>query len=412
MRKISEIKNDIATRLAEAKDESLGADVRAAAVVKLRELNQELQDALILEASERSVADNNFSQQEKNEAQRFSFAKFLREASGSTGALTGFELEMSQEAIREAKTNGIVLNGLGIPYIILASKRAATGQNVGTSADGGILVQNEPMIYMEALRAKLVLASMGVTYLSGLVGNLPIVKGSSISASWTGETDEVSTTKKGFTKAEMSPKRLAITTAYSRQLLEQSSQDVDALIMADMVLAHANALELAAIQGGGANEPVGILGTSGIGSVVIGTNGGPITWPKLVELETNVAGKNADLGALGYLTNSKVMGALKTVERSANTARYLYENGQANGYKVGVTNNVPSNITKGTGTSLSAMIFGNFSDLLIGQWGGLDVVVDPYTLKKKGEIETTNNAFHDVYVRRTESFAAVKDLTT
>lgn len=412
MRKISEIKNDIATRLAEAKDESLGADVRAAAVVKLRELNQELQDALILEASERSVADNNFSQQEKNEAQRFSFAKFLREASGSTGALTGFELEMSQEAIREAKTNGIVLNGLGIPYIILASKRAATGQNVGASADGGILVQNEPMIYMEALRAKLVLASMGVTYLSGLVGNLPIVKGSSISASWTGETDEVSTTKKGFTKAEMSPKRLAITTAYSRQLLEQSSQDVDALIMADMVLAHANALELAAIQGGGANEPVGILGTSGIGSVVIGTNGGPITWPKLVELETNVAGKNADLGALGYLTNSKVMGALKTVERSANTARYLYENGQANGYKVGVTNNVPSNITKGTGTSLSAMIFGNFSDLLIGQWGGLDVVVDPYTLKKKGEIETTNNAFHDVYVRRTESFAAVKDLTT
>ncbi len=412
MRKISEIKNDIATRLAEAKDESLGADVRAAAVVKLRELNQELHDALILEASERSVAENNFSQSERNEAQRFSFAKFLREASDPNGTLSGLELEMSQEAVREAKKNGVVLNGLGIPYIILASKRAATGQNVGTAVDGGILVQNEPLVYMEALRAKLIMAQMGATYLTGLVGNLPIAKGSTISASWAGETDEVAGTKKSYAKTEMSPKRLAITTAYSRLLLEQSSQDVDAMIMADMVLAHAHALELAAIQGGGTNEPVGILGTAGIGSVVIGANGGAITWPKLVELETNVAGKNADIGSLGYLTNSKVMGALKTVERAANTAHYLYENGQANGYKVGVTNNVPSNITKGTGTNLSALIFGNFSDLLIGQWGGLDVVVDPYTLKKKAEIETTINAFHDIYVRRTESFAAIKDLTT
>lgn len=411
MRKIADIKNDIATRLAEAKNAELASDVRAAAVIKLRELNQELQDAIIVEASERATATNNFSTEEKETAQRFSFVKFIREAADGAG-LTGLELEMSQEAVREARLSGIALAGYGVPYLILAAKRAATGQNVTTAGDGGNLVQKEPLMYIEALRAKLILAQMGAVYLTGLVGNLPIAKGSALSASWAGETDEVAATKKSISKSEMTPKRLAITTAYSRQLLIQTSGDVDALIMDDMIRAHSAALEAAAIQGGGSNEPTGILGTSGIGSVVIGENGGAISWAKIVELETKVAGNNADLGVLGYLTNSKVMGALKTTERSEGTAKYLYENKEANGYSVGVTNNVPSNLTKGTGSNLSAMIFGNFSDLIIAQWGGLDIVVDPYTLKKKGEVETTINAFHDIAVRRTESFAAIKDLTT
>jgi HK97 family phage major capsid protein len=412
MRKIADIKNDIAQRLAEAKNSELAEDVRAAAVVELRKLNDELQSALIVEAAERATANNKFSKEEKETAQRFSFVKFLREAADG-GGLTGLELEMSQEAVREARLSGIALNGYGIPYLILAAKqRAATGQNVTTAADGGNLVQKEPLMYIEALRAKLILAQMGAVYLAGLVGNLPIAKGSAISASWAGETDEVAATKKSVSKSEMAPKRLAITTAYSRQLLIQTSGDVDTLIMDDMVRAHSAALEAAAIQGGGSNEPTGILGTSGIGSVVIGTNGGAITWAKLVELETKVSGNNADFGVLGYLTNSKVMGALKTIERATGTARFLYENKEANGYQVGVTNNVPSNLTKGEGTALSAMIFGNFSDLIIGQWGGLDIVVDPYTLKKKGEVETTINAFHDIALRRTESFAAIKDLTT
>ena len=118
------------------------------------------------------------------------------------------------------------------------------------------------------------------------------------------------------------------------------------------------------------------------------------------------------MGALNYLTNSKVIGAMKTIEKASNTARYIMENGQTNGYNIVGTNSVPSNLTKGTGTDLSAMIFGNFNDLLIGQWGGLDVVVDPYSLKKTGEIEVTLNAYHDVFVRRNESFAAIKDITT
>lgn len=415
MRKLAEIKNDIAGQLAIAKDNAKTAEERAAAIEKLRELNQELQGAFIIEAAERSAAQNNFSNQEVKEAQRFSFAKFLREAAGG-GALTGLELEMAQEAVRESKLNGIVLNGLGIPHIILATKRAATGQNVTTANDGGNLVGSDPVVYIEALRAKLVLSQLGAFFMSGLVGNVPLAKGSALSASWGGEVGEVAAVKKTFTKEAMTPKRLAITTAYSRQLLEQTSGDIDRLIMLDMINAHSAALEKAAIAGGGSNEPSGILATPGIGSVVIGAGGGAINWAKLVELETKVAGNNADLGNLGYLTNSKVMGALKTIERAANTARFLYDNKESNGYKVVVTNNVPANLTKVNGENtvenLSAMIFGNFADLLIGQWGGLDVIVDPYSLKKVGEVETTINAFHDVALRRVESFAVCKDITT
>lgn len=191
--------------------------------------------------------------------------------------------------------------------------------------------------------------------------------------------------------------------------------------MDEMIAAHAGALEAAAIQGGGTSEPVGILGTSGIGAVAMGVAGAAITWAKLVELETKINTANANMGSLNYLTNSKVVGGLKTIERSVGTARFLLENGQSNGYPVIATNHVPSNLTKvhvGGGAAgadltienLSAMIFGNFEDLYIGQWGGLDVVVDPYSLKKTGQIETTINAFHDVLVRRPASFAAIKDI--
>lgn len=415
MRKIAEIKNESAVQLAIANDTTKTAEERAAAVVKLRELNQELQDAFVIEATERALAQNNFSSQEIKEAQRFSLVKFLREAA-SGGVLTGLELEMSQEAVRESKLNGIVLNGLGIPHIILATKRAATGQNVTTANDGGNLVNSDAVVYIEALRAKLVLSQLGAFFMGGLIGNVPLAKGSALSASWGGEVDEVTASKKTITKPEMSPKRLAITTAYSKQLLIQTSGDVDRFLMIDMINAHAAALEKAAIVGGGSNEPSGILATSGIGSVAIGASGGAMTWAKLVELETKVAGNNADMGALGYLTNSKVMGALKTIERTSANGRYLYENKESNGYPVLVTNNVPANLTKVNGEdtieNLSAMIFGNFQDLMIGQWGGLDIVVDPFSLKKSAEVETTINAYHDVALRRAESFAACKDITT
>lgn len=419
MRKSKDIKNEISENLVLVKNQETEQEVRAASLEKLESLNNELRDAQVAEAAERSLAGTTFSDQEVNEVRNFSFVKFLREAADK--GLTGLEAEMAEEAKKEASRNGQGLRGVGIPTIVLATRTApvAAGQNVTAPADGGRLVEKSPLTYIEALRKRLVLAQMGATYLPGLVGNIPFAKGAAVSSSWGSEFESLDTVSKAaFTVSEMTPKRLGITTAFSRQLLLQTGGAIEQWLLNEMVIAHAAALEAAAIEGGGTSEPTGILGTAGIGAVVMGAAGGPMTWAKLVELETKITTSDADMGALAYLTNSKVRGALKTIERASGTARFLMENGEANGYKVFNSNLVPSNLTKAQEaptpavTGLSAMIFGNFNDLLIGQWGGLDVVVDPYSLKKSAQIETTINAFHDVFVRRAASFAAAKDITT
>ena len=128
---------------------------------------------------------------------------------------------------------------------------------------------------------------------------------------------------------------------------------------------------------------------------------------------------NADIGSLAYLTNAKGRGKLKTVEKASNTGQFIWTDspergfGNVNGYRAAASNQVPSNLTKATtGTALSAMIFGNWNDLVIGQWGFLDVLVDPFTLAKKGNIIVTVHQDVDIAVRRVASFAAIVDMVT
>ena len=105
-----------------------------------------------------------------------------------------------------------------------------------------------------------------------------------------------------------------------------------------------------------------------------GVNGLAPNWQHMIDLETNVATANADVGAMGYLTNARVRGRLKSTSKVTGQNGFIWENGTTpvNGYSAAVTNAVPSNLTRGTGTNLSAIIFGNFSDLVIGMWGGMD----------------------------------------
>ena len=205
---------------------------------------------------------------------------------------------------------------------------------------------------------------------------------------------------------------MSIQGVYSNQLLTQASLDVEALVMRELVEAHAESLNAAAINGSGTGaEPLGLLNMEGIGSVVGGENGKAIDWNTIVALETAVAIKNADLGSLAYLTNTKVRGAMKTTEKSTGTARFLMEGTAVNGYKTVISNLVPYNLSKGTASkTLSAMIFGNFADLMIGWWGGLDVKADPYTMLDTDEVRVVARAFHDVAARRKESFAVIKDI--
>lgn len=410
MRKIHEIKRDLAAAIESAKGAT--GEARSAAFAKVNDLTEELRQAVSIEEAQQLVADDRLRTAEKKEKRNFSMVKFIREA--AEGTFTGVEDEVRKIGEEEVARLGISGRPSRSVYIPACVLRAASGQNYTNATEGGNLTETAPINYFEALRQRMALTSLGATYLGDLVGVVPFVYGSNVEAAWEGEGDEDTLVKMSFEKSTMTQKRLSVTMAYTRDLLRQTSRDVEAMLINEMTNAHAEALERAAIAGTGSGQPLGILNTPNIGAVAIGTNGGAITWKHIVDLETAVNEKNAYNGNRAYLTNAKVMGALKTTELTPNSGRFLLDpnaGGNVNGYPIEWTGLVPSNLTKGSSSKCSAMIFGNWSDLWIGQWGGIDIVVDPYTKKRGAEIEITLNAYHDVKVVRPESFAAIKDIT-
>lgn len=321
-----------------------------------------------------------------------------------------FELECSRAAAERA---GKTPQGLMVPYEVL--KRDLT---VGTPADGGNLVGTNLMSgsFIELLRNAMVIDRLGAQFLTGLVGNIAIPKQSGAgTAYWVTEGNAPTESKQAIGQVPMSPKTVGAYTDISRKLLLQSSIDVEAFVQGDLAKVLGLAIQAAAIQGGGSNEPVGILGTAGIGSVVGGANGLAPTWANIIELETDVSVANADVGTLAYLTNAKVRGKLKGTEKFASTGQVVWGDGNTpvNGYAAGVTNAVPSNLTKGTSAGVcSAVIFGNFADLIIGMWGGLDLTVDPYSNSTSGTVRVVALQDVDVAVRHAESFSAMLDALT
>ena len=378
-------------------------------------LTDELNQINIAEAAERAAAKAQADNQDgelKKLARRFSIAKFIRELGAeSKGGLTGVEAEVARMGEEEAARNNVKLIGAAIPMSIL-NARDFGGQNVTTQADGGYLVGTE-LQYQEALRKRLVLVNAGAAYVGGLVGNITLIEGTGVSVSWEGENDEVADSKKSFSTRDAKPKRCAVNVPISKQLAIQSSFDVDQLIMSDIYAAHAEALEAAALNGSGSGEPTGLLNTSSVKTVEMGTNGAVPDFASMVKLETEIALQNADQVSMAYISNPKIRGLLKTTLKANNVPGYIWERNEVNGYPIYTSNLVPSNLTKGTSASkCSAILFGDWSKLWIMSWGGLDIVVDPYSLKKQGAYEVTLNAYHDIFVRRKEAFAVIKDALT
>lgn len=378
------------------------------------ELLLTLQQEEVLRASA-EINGRDLSAQDNKDIEGFSFRKlFLALADGR--ALDGVELEMHQEAEVEAKAQGHVLSGTGIPLRLLNYKqlsRVNIGQNVGTAAEGGFLKQEEPLVFFEALRNALMLPGMGANFLTNLQGDLPLVQGGQFMAAWLAEGDLSTTTKVALGKVTLVPKRVQATGAFSRKLLVQSSVDIETMLTNELIMSIAHALQLACINGAGTNEPLGILNVNGIGDVAGGIDGAIPTWGNIVDLESKIAVANGNLSTSSYLTNAKVRGKLKQIVKAASTAEFIWKDSEMNGYKANTTNAVSSTLVKGTsGAVCSTIIFADWSKFFIGQWGGLDVIVDPYTLKKNGEIEITVISQYDSAPVWPVAFAAMKDALT
>lgn len=415
MRKIAEIRRDLAAKAAEVKgiqNSPENAETLKKGIEELKALMLELEQAEAVEAAAQQAADRELDRRQRVAGRPFSLVRYI--AGIVAGNLEGIEREVDEMGAKEYERLGLVRQGHVIPSAYL---RAASGQNYTTAADGGNLTEEGERRYLDILKDKLVVAGLGATVLTDLVGTFTAISSSAVQAAWEGEADKNELKKVTYSKLTMAPHRSSVSVATTKDLLRQTSFDVEADLLNKITDAHADLLEKAAINGSGSDgEPTGILNTTGIGSVAMGANGGAIDWKHIVALETEVNSKNANRGRMAYLSNAKVNGALKVTEMATGTARFLLPNEAPktlNGYPFDWTNLVPSTLTKGTAASkCSALIFGNFQDLYIGQWGGIDIVVDPYTGARTGEIYLTLNAWNDIKVVEPKSFAAIVDITT
>jgi HK97 family phage major capsid protein len=345
-------------------------------------------------------------------AQRdFSVVRAIQASASGNWSQAGLEREVNQEL---EHLHGRRSQGFFVPQEGHWGKRDYVK---GTASAGGNLVATDLLAgnFVEALRDRLAVAELGATMLSGLVGDVSIPKRTgSASSYWFGADNADAVTESTGTIA-MSPKTVGCYSKFSRLMQLQATPDIEQLIRADFVALLADAIDTAAINGSGSSsQPTGILQTSGIGSVAGGTNGLAPTLDHLLDLKKEVAVDNADIGTCGFLTNSKVESVLAKAKDSQ--SQYLLSpygtelgRSQIAGRRFEVSNNVPSNLTKGSGTNLSAVIYGNFADLLIGMFGQLEILVDPYTDFAKGTVGVRALQSIDIAVRHAESFAVMQD---
>ncbi len=347
------------------------------------------------------------------DVQRYSFGRAILAAMTGDWRQAGFERECSNAV---AKLMGRAAEGFYVPFEAFAKRDF----NVGTSTEAGNLVATDLRtdLYVDALRAAMVMSGLGVRFLPGLSGNVDVPrKATAGTLGMLTEIGSASETAPTTTKLTLSPKRVGAYTEYSKQALIQSAMALEALIRDDLVTGAAVLLESQMINGAGTGAEIrGIRNTTGIGTVVGGTNGATLAWSHIVDLESACANVNAEPDRLaGYLINTKVRGKAKQVTKSTNLP-FIWVDGAAplNGYRAAVTNNVPSNLTKGTSSTIcSASLFSSdWSMWLVGLFGAPDVTVDPYTKADTGQVRITLNQFADAGARLPAAFAKAEDLLT
>lgn len=368
------------------------------------------------------------SGQEQRDIGRFDYNKLLnhlyRSAKGTAvAAIDGVEAEMIAEGEREARSSGIESGGVMLPRILVRRGNrdgvefrdmTATG---GTNGDqGGNTIVTEKRGLADDFFNASVMRSAGATVLEGLVGNLDlprIVAGTAAGGkAENAAADEVSPTT---AMLSLRPKRLPAYIDVGELLLKQSSSVSEAIIGNHLKTQMGATQEAAFFHGSGTNEAQGIAGTSGIGSVAGGTNGAAPVLTHLTGLEEKVDATNALLGNLHYVSNGQVRKKLKETPKVSGTdSKMLLEDTKGaalNGYDPLWTNAVSRTLTKGTASGVcSAIFFGNFTDYIVGYWGGVSLeMVRDKTNAISGLYTLVASSYYDGGVLRPKSFAAMLD---
>jgi len=340
----------------------------------------------------------------------------------------GFEREVSQAI---GQRSGKTTAGIYIPTNLKFAARAAdysvgTGAGLSASSGGATLVANNLMSgsMIELLRNKARVFGLGAQMLSGLVGNVDIPRQKAAGNTyWVGEGQPLGQTGAQFDKISLTPKHIGALTVITRNMMQQSTPDVDMLARADLLATLALGIDLAALSGTGTgNQPLGIANQPGVNSVIGGANGAAITIDHLIDMETAVADANADSDNMAYLCNARTVGALKKLKSTTN--QYLWTNnpngqrsgtpGEINGYTVARSNQARKNLTKGSGTNLSELFFGDWSEVLVGEWGVVEILPNPYAagIYEQGGVELRVMQTLDIGIRHAQSFSVMSDAIT
>lgn len=377
------------------------------------------------------VGNNDDLDGEEKELQKYSFLDVFRAAKNHRGPLNGMVAEMHQEGVTEAKAAGAELTGDGIviPMKALRGKKIDRNMLSGRSirndvtagTAGASTIQTESIDFVSLLRERLVLSRLGARFVSGLTGNIPLTnQASGFTFGWAAtENASAGESTSTYSQATLSPKRGTGFQDVSNQWLVQTSPEIEAAFMEDLLNGTRVGIETAAINGAGSSgEPEGILNKTGIGAVYAGgaaasgtnANGAEHVYNDWVNLMKEVAVDNADFGSLAFLTNPKVKSQAMLTKIDAGSGVFIWDKLMSMGENIGISNIVPADLSKGSSSDLSALIYGNFQDLWIGQWGGLEVMVNPYTKAKTAQTEMIIHVYIDVAIRRAASFAAVQDI--
>lgn len=350
----------------------------------------------------------------EREAKQYSYVRAISAALARAEGqnISGFEVDISQEIERGMPAN-IKRNG-GI-FVPLSLQRAAISEALyNTSGKGASTVFTQQGEFIDLLRNASVAVGLGARTMNGLTGPVSFPKQTGgASAYWMPENDgtNVTASNAALGSVSLSPKTLQGTTAFSRQLMQQSSLDVEAFIRADLAAAHALAWDLAVLHGTGSNnQPSGIYVASDVNSVAFG---GVPSYALLVDMITEVLKDNALSGSLAFATTPGLAGKMaKTVVAASTDTRMLWSGklneGEVAGYRAVATNQVSAALGGG---SEHGLIFGNWADVMIGNFGSMELVVDPYALKKQGMIEVTSFQLCDIALRHGQSFCKATGAT-
>ena len=357
----------------------------------LEELRTALLEKMGVEEKPINPQDAEIGLTEK-ETRNFSFIRALKALAHPNDKeaqrAAAFEFEVSEAA--QAKT-GKEARGLLIPADVLGYGRRDL--TVGTASAGGDLVATDLLSdsFIDLLRKALVLQGAGANVLTGLNGMVAIPRQSGGATTYhVAENSNITESALTVDQVALQPRTIGALTDYSRRLLLQSSIDVENLVRQDLAQQIAIEIENQAINGTGTNsKPLGILNVTGIN-----TESGVAAFSDFVNAEAALSTDNALNGSLGYLMNSALRGTMKVTEKASNTAQFVYESDNTiNGYPAYVSNSMPD----------STAVFANFSDILIGLWSGLDIMVDPYTGSAAGTVRVVAMQDYDVAVRHPES---------